>query len=310
MTTNYKGAGVTQRILDESTANCVKPDQRGPSTPEHIKKYRKSYKMQPGVTIQHYGRVGDPLPNEKHSYGVKTLDSDHVDGVIKQKRENFQDVVTDMKEGKYASAKREPLGKGMSRDYVYPNAINNNDQFRYGNSTIASEYTAKEVIFPPTDGEDTADSKNLYVRSHGAYDAGEQKRRGYNWQVDPENHRFGLKPKEDLKNAAKMCLQPETKDNVFPNTTIVKKNVEDHRNFQVDPLGRSKNLGQTNPRIDPNVPAGKVGGGDEWSAGQCIRGQATIAEMTRNDFIGTATKFGYRNQPKKEMTRGSSVFQP
>lgn len=37
--------------IDESTAICLQPQNRGIETPEHIKKYRKSFKEQHGVTI-------------------------------------------------------------------------------------------------------------------------------------------------------------------------------------------------------------------------------------------------------------------
>jgi hypothetical protein len=31
----------------------------------------------------------------------------------------------------------------------------------------------------------------MYLKSHGDYEAGEQKKRAYNWNVDPADFRFG-----------------------------------------------------------------------------------------------------------------------
>lgn len=40
---------------------------------------------------------------------------------------------------------------------------------------------------------DTEEGNDIYKRSHGSYAPGEQKRRGYNWSVDPHNTVFGRK---------------------------------------------------------------------------------------------------------------------
>ena len=36
-----------------------------------------------------------------------------------------------------------------------------------------SQYSAKEIVFPPDATRETDDVRSLYVRSHGNYEAGE-----------------------------------------------------------------------------------------------------------------------------------------
>ena len=63
------------------------------------------------------------------------------------------------------------------------------------------------------------------------------KNRNYNWKFDPATHVFG-KHVTVLENGAKNCLQPDFAQNEFPRTRIVKKNVEDYRNFREEPIGK------------------------------------------------------------------------
>lgn len=50
----------------------------------------------------------------------------------------------------------------------------------------------KGLIFPQEMG-DTEEGIALYKRSHGSYGPGEQRRRDYNWNIDPAKTRFGSK---------------------------------------------------------------------------------------------------------------------
>ena len=71
----------------ESTAVAIKHDDNlvnVPGTPEHIRKYRKSYQNQPGVKQIHPGLIDDaPAVPTNYAYGKKTYGSDHVHTVIK-----------------------------------------------------------------------------------------------------------------------------------------------------------------------------------------------------------------------------------
>lgn len=55
----------------------------------------------------------------------------------------------------------------------------------FGLKGVVSEYSAKEVVLPPDSQKESEQNRQLYIRSHGNYEAGEQKRRNYNWSLDP-----------------------------------------------------------------------------------------------------------------------------
>lgn len=123
---NVKTAGKVVAMGHEGADHCIRADvhqkDQNPGTPEHIKKYRKSLQNQPGVKQVHPGMYQDkPKVQEGFAYGKKTYGSDHVDGVIKaQNLAGLADKFNDIKEGKYASKSKEPLGMGYQRGYKWP----------------------------------------------------------------------------------------------------------------------------------------------------------------------------------------------
>lgn len=52
-------------------ADLYKGDNNNPGTPEHVKRYRKSFQNQPGVKQIHPGQVGDNIPINQ--FGRKTF---------------------------------------------------------------------------------------------------------------------------------------------------------------------------------------------------------------------------------------------
>ena len=93
-----------------------------PGTPDQLKKYRKSHVNLPGKIQKHWGHAEDaPHFAANYSYGKGTYQSEHVSNVIKANNlAGMQEKFNDAYEQKYASAKREPLGKSYSRQYDWP----------------------------------------------------------------------------------------------------------------------------------------------------------------------------------------------
>jgi hypothetical protein len=84
----------------------------------------------------------------------------------------------------------------------------------------------------------------LYKRSHGSYAPGEQRRRGYEWPVDPEMTRFGAKGDTIAFNGVSKNIADVLNGTQGGGPGVVNtKKVEDFRNM-ADILGQSKNLGQ------------------------------------------------------------------
>lgn len=94
-------AGFEPKGRDANVSECFNPitGQRT-STPEHIKKYRQSYRQQPGIRVQHFGLKEDNENlNLNNIYGKQSFASDHVSTVIKAQNLNgLADKFNDIKE--------------------------------------------------------------------------------------------------------------------------------------------------------------------------------------------------------------------
>lgn len=286
-------AGVTTTIMDEGSEKCIKQDQfyRAPDTPPQIKKFRKSFNNQPGIKQKHYGVVDDSLPEERFTYGKRTGGSEHVGEVIKaQNLAGLADYNNDLKEGKYNSHIREPLGKSYQRGYNYPGAVQQNE-FQFGVPTLSSE-NAKDVLYP---------SGGHIEERNKVNDPAVQKERQYNWNVDKVKHSFGYAEQKVLNGAAH-SLHPERKEGGFPKTVIVKKTVEDFKQVAHDILGKPKNLGQGKPPIPENHIFGvSTVGNDAWNAAKCMHGEPTEKELDPDFDLGRCTKSGCKNEVRNEQ---------
>ena len=242
-------AGKITTVQDESSANCIKPPANRNQTPPHLKKYRKSHMQQVGSTIVHFGKYDDHLPQQKYVYGLEPKHSDHMTDCIQNKNnEGYSKVINQINEEIYASTVREPLGRRMDRNYVFPEKCNTGD-FHFGHPVIPSENTVKDLLQTGFTLNEDPDVKKLYLKSHGNFQPAEQKHRDYNWPFEVNGHVFG-KADKMVRNEAQRCLQPEKLDaESFPKTNLVKKNVEDFRDFHKDSLGRPRNLGQTDKLV-------------------------------------------------------------
>lgn len=157
--------------------------------------------------------------------------------------EGIADKFNSIIEAKYASNVREPLGRGVSRAYQWPNKTFNGS-IAFGVPSVGLQ-NAKEAIYPRGGAIINSDEAThaLYRKTHGNFGPGEQKHRDYNWNFDLATHRFGYAEKPNLNGASK-ALRAERLEEEFPKTVIIKKTVDDFQAVNNDILGVSKNLGQ------------------------------------------------------------------
>lgn len=108
-----------------------------------------------------------------------------MDVVIKAQNLNgLADKFNDAKEGKYASAIREPLGKSYQRGYNWPKQAQQAEH-AFGVPTNAS-MNAKDVLYPESGSyEEKAETAKMYQRTHGNFGPGEQRTRDYDWGANP-----------------------------------------------------------------------------------------------------------------------------
>lgn len=81
------------------------------------------------------------------------------------------DKFNEIKEGQYSSHVREPLGKGFSRQYNWPEKAAGG-QAKFGLPTTGLE-SAKDMIFPAGGAASDPDSDALYRKTHMNYAPGE-----------------------------------------------------------------------------------------------------------------------------------------
>jgi len=287
-------AGRQVAVTDEGTDRCLSMEER-PPTPEGVRKYRKSYFSEAGQRVVHPGLIDDVKNLDLNAkYGKTTADSDHVENIFSHgPQTSFEEFKMANAEEVYASTKREPLGKSYSRGHALPGACQD-PSFQYGVGTSVSE-PSKNLIYPE-DTSEKEEAKDLYIRSHGNYQPGQQRNRNYNWtssNINPKEHVFGTTEKNRLRDGVSLCMDPR-KDPAVPKTRITSKQVQDTKNLK-DQLGRARNLGHGPRNLAPNHSFGVKGAVDDWDAAACIAGDYSVEEQMPDKDLGVSATPGWRN---------------
>ena len=296
--------GITTAISGQSLDQSMRPDLYPLSTsmtPDSLIKYRNTRHLIPGIKQVHYGIYDDPRDYEDLVHGVPSKSSDHVPDCIKGSNLNgnkyFMNLIA---ESQYPSAKREPLGKSIVRNYKFPEEVKNVN-FRFGIPTSGIT-SAKDIIYNGSLLEEPPDVKKLYNKTHGVTDPGEQQTRNYKWMFDPKNHLFGYFTDKEL-DGVKKSLCTDNLYNPYPKTKLVEKRLEDFREATEDLLGKSKYYGTLHPSLtaltDSYVFGKKSQLGDAWNAGRCIHGDpSTVTEQTVAPDIDLGRDYHYASRLK------------
>lgn len=169
-----------------------------------------------------------------------------------------------------------------------------------------SSVAVKSLIFPETT-EDSLKGTELYRKSHGAYDVGEQRRRNYEWSVDPTTYRFGRKGATiALNGVSHEVHQALQSDLTNPAPVVTNKRVSDFRRSQ-DVIGMPRSLGQGLDKLTPDhtfgMPSNRGRQGD-WDAAQCLRGEYTIDQQMPDRDLGKSITPGFRNSTHEARAFG------
>ena len=145
-------------------------------------------------------------------------------------------------------------GKSFNRGHQLP------EQFKDGRTGSAfgvagevkpTSSQVKDLVFPidtlTMEGDDDdSQAHRMYIKTHGNYAPGEQRRRGYDWGasgIDPDTATFGGLDKEQyLEGVAKAINPQRDAEKKTGCATIIDKRVEDFKSTNNDELGRAKNL--------------------------------------------------------------------
>ena len=275
----YAGSYQSSKTKDSNIDMNLRPDlyfSPETKTPDNIKKYRDSLRQSVGVKQIHPGLYDDPRDYENLRHGITSKSSDHVPDLIKGLNlDGNKEFMNELSESRYASNKREPLGKSIVRNYKFPEVVKSND-FKFGIPT-SGFLSANKLIYYGAK-EEPEEVKNLYYRSHGTTDPGKPNTRYYKWNFDPQTHVFGYSQKSEI-DGTKNSLRTDNLLNPYPQTILMNKRSEDFRAFNNPLLGKGKFYGSLSPKFyDENHTFGKGSKlGDQWNAGRLIHGDETTA---------------------------------
>lgn len=307
-------AGVTTRVADEGAANCLAFEDR-PETPQRLRKFRKSF-FGPGERHVHPGLVDDNkglverrqgLSASQQAFGVSSKSSEHVQNVFSHgPQSSVTRIIEENKERMYKGAAKK-LGKSVSHGHHLPGHVTD-PNFRFGlkGEADAESVQAKSIIYPQQ-LEDNQEKEMLYMKSHGKYPPGEQRKRNYEWGgIDASQQRFGKVERVAHDGGAAGCMSGMVADAYAPDTHIIAKKTFDFSNTKPQ-LGKCKPLGASSAGRGHTfgVPSSVAKmGKDGPSAGGCIRGNYSLDEQMPDGDLGRAARPGFRNINKDDRVFG------
>lgn len=290
-------AGKVWDTSEEGTAVCLKfPDVSG----KEIKGKAWRTSTEPGVRVRHPAAAGDVVDTTK-TYGVSSMASSHVPDVIEQEPKGvLAGLLQAHGERTYLSKMREPLGKGRVHSGDLPPHVHGD--YCFGVKSSQSE-SSKELLYPGEAKDAGAGAAPTHTaRYRGTSGPGEQRTRGYNWSGttvrNPATHRFGQVDKGALRDGegAAIALNPARDPSLPKPSAVLPKRVSDYRNVALDHLGRVKSLGRGDEALPEGVAFGaSITPADEWTAGDCIRGDYSIEDQLPDADLGKSVSKGYRN---------------
>uniref|UniRef100_A0A7S1I3L1 EFHB C-terminal EF-hand domain-containing protein n=1 Tax=Eutreptiella gymnastica TaxID=73025 RepID=A0A7S1I3L1_9EUGL len=308
----FPGLRAAGRVLTDPSDNvqtCMTYDpNKIPKTPPAIVPYRQSYKNTPGQTIIHYGKAKDDGPPDMRFGYINDYSSNAKQLMSGQEESAFLERMRTLKESAKGLGQNDPLGKsGNKHGIILPDKCKD-PNFMFGSSIKASEHTSKDLIFPTNDPFDDPDeaTHRMYVKTHGSYEAGEQKKIGYNWLahgIDPQSFRFGLVDKNWERDGASRAMRPDNER--MAKTNLVKVELENFKTVAHDALGAPKNYGYgLGRKLGPDHVFGRGNKVDEWDARRCMQGEYSVQDQMPDPTMSKATRPGFRNLNPEGRTFG------
>jgi len=323
-TPQIRPAGKVTKFGAEGTRQCVEPDlQEGdrPPTPPEIKKYRKSTIHEPGKIIRHYGLADDEVPGgTDRPFGMKNVSGEDVGAVIQNyPTEELMQWRLERQEDIYASSKNEPLGRSMQRGHKLPTHMDGGAAAKPFGTRVEAKMKDKHpetkgLLYPVNVLEEDPDGMNhsKYVKSHGDYAPGEQRRRGYDWDgsgINPETMVFGTHESNPYREGVAKAMNPTLEDGHIEGAKIVQKRLEDFKMTDGGELGRATNLGHG----DQSLPGSHVFGVpsrrfEELGVRSLLKGDYSEQEQQPDPDLGKSLRKGFRNTGPEAKVFGAPTI--
>lgn len=271
--------------------------------PHEVEKYRRSA-IPPGARVLHHGIVDDfrSGEHEMRMYGRSGVKEDTS---WRDKRSTeLQDQMVVAREQIYATVRREPLGKSYTRGFNLPESGDPRGHtygkaYRgVGEPDDRGGFAAKGSLYPSVEASDEV-YREQYIKSHHAYDVGQQKSRHYQWpsniEQDKKAHVFGVGVgSHKAMNNTSASIQQQFQ--APPGQLVISERAEAMANLK-DQLGKARNLLQGRA-ADPAMVYGRSDRRpDDWDAKSCIEGDYSYAEQMPEADLGASVTPGFRKDP-------------
>jgi len=103
-------------------------------------KFSKTLREITGQKQIHHGIYNDTKEYENYTHGMKTPDSDHLkDCIYGTNLNGAKYYINEMNEQKYVRSQKEPLGKTIQRNYIFPEEVQT-EKFQFGVPTQGSKF--------------------------------------------------------------------------------------------------------------------------------------------------------------------------
>ena len=196
----------------------------------------------------------------------------------------LQEQMVAAREQIYHTVRREPLGKSFTRGFTLPETKDPKGlvfgkSYRVDGADDRGGFAAKGAIYPSAEASDDV-YREQYIKSHHAYDVGQQKSRQYVWPTsidkDKTGHVFGVgvgSHKSMNNTSANIHQQFQGASGKL----VVSERVESIAGLK-DQLGKCRNLLQTR-EVDPAFVYGRTDRrADDWDAKACIEGDYAVRQ--------------------------------
>jgi hypothetical protein len=249
-------AGVGRKYDKVTARDCMllEPEKE---IPHQIEKYRRSG-IPVGSRALHPGLIDDFQSGEHLNKLFGKAGSEEDDSWRTQRSSELQEQMQASREQIYATQKREPLGKSYCRGFKLPqtddpNGLTFGKTFHDGFVDNRGGINAKTALYPSEESSEAA-FREQYIKSHHAYDVGQQKTRHYQWPQsvakNAESHVFGVgvgshKAMNNTSINVQQQFQPADRN------SVVVDRVDSIQGLK-DQLGKCRNLMQ-NTNVDPNM---------------------------------------------------------
>jgi len=297
------GALPQRKDLKETAKLCMTV-QPPAEVPHEIEKYRRSG-IEPGSRVLHPGLVDDfrgGLAPQSMTYGRSGVKEDT--SWKDARSTELQDKMVAAREQIYATVRREPLGKSYSRGFKLPESTDPQGHIYgkplrgIGKADDRGGFATKGALYPSAEASDEV-YREQYIKSHHAYDVGQQKSRHYQWpsdiEKDKKGHVFGVGvgSHKAMNNTSGSIAQ---QFQLPPSQLVVSERAEAMQGLK-DQLGKSRNLLQGRA-ADPNMVYGRTDRrADDWDAKSCVEGDYSHAEQMPEADLGESVTPGFRKDP-------------